>query len=162
MRKCAICNSAVTRDDAPILTMGAYGTPRCLCDECDKSLAVATEGREYGEVVAAIEKIGERLSASDVTDMQSIATVKELLDSARERAELIKSGEYDFAADADDNEDAYEIPDELLETEEDRELDRADEERNRKFDKIFNLIAGVVIGAAAAFLIYRVLDAYLF
>ena len=92
---------------------------------------------------------------------QSLATVKELLSAAMERAELIKSGEYDFASDEDEAE-LEEIPEELLETEEDRALDRADEERTKKFDRVFNWIAGFAIGAAAAFLIYRVLETYVF
>lgn len=161
MRKCAICNTPITREDAPILTMGAYGNPRCLCDECDAELAIATEGAEYDEIVASIDRIGKKVAETSATDKESFVTVKELLSAAGERAELIRRGEYDFSADGEE-EGLEEIPEELLECEEDRELDRIDEEKNKKFDKIFNWVAGITIGAAAAFLIYRLLDIYIF
>ena len=76
MRKCAICNAEITREDAPILTMGAYGTPKCLCDGCDADLTVATEGREYGEILSAIERIGKRVADSSVADRVSLTTVR--------------------------------------------------------------------------------------
>ena len=161
MRKCAICNTPLVREDAPILTMGAYGRPRCLCDECDGELSVATESREYDDIVRAVERIGKKVADSSVADRESLATVKELLESAMERAERIRVGEYDFSED-EAEEEGYEIPEELLESEEDRELDRRDEEKNKKFDKVFNWIAGFIIGAAVAFLIYRVLDTFIF
>ncbi len=162
MKKCAICNSPVTRDDAPILTMDVYGNPRCLCDACDRELTVATEGEEYSEIVEAIEKVGRRVAESSLADRKTLVTVKEILSTAGERAEKIRDGEYDFSADEAEDGGFDEIPEELLETEEDRELDRAEEVRNQKFDKIFNWVAGIAIGAAAAFVIYRFLDAYLF
>ena len=108
-----------------------------------------------------MDRIGKKVATASLGDRESLATVKEILESAIERAELIKSGEYDFSSDTE-SEDSYEIPEELLESEEDRELDRMDEEKNKKFDKIFNWVAGIAIGAAAAFLIYRVLDIYIF
>ena len=161
MRKCAICNKEVTRPDAPILTMGAYGAPRCLCDACDAELATATEGREYADILAAIEGIGKRVADSSHMDRESLATVKELLDAAGERAERIRRGEYDFAED-EAGEDAYEIPEDMLEVEEDRELDRQDEERLKKFDRIFNWVAGILIGASAAFFVYKLLETFVF
>ncbi len=161
MKKCAICNTPITREDAPILTMGAYGTPKCLCDECDAELAVATEDRDYKEAFAAIERIGRKVADSSVADRESLVTVKEILSSASERARRIRLGEYDFSEDGI-SDAIEEIPEELLESDEDRELDRADEEKNKRFDRIFNWVAGFVIGAAAAFLIYRVLDTYIF
>ena len=162
MRKCAICNAEIAREDAPILTMGAYGTPKCLCDECDGELTVATEGREYGEIVSAIERVGKRVADSSVADRVSLTTVKELLAAAAERAEHIKLGKYDFSTDEADSEGFEEIPEEMLETEEDRELDRQDEERLKKFDKIFNWVAGILIGASAAFFVYKLLETFVF
>jgi hypothetical protein len=36
-----------------------------------------------------------------------------------------------------------------------------DAQKLRKFDKVFNWIAGIVFGAAALILVWRILDAYL-
>lgn len=162
MKQCAICDRHIEAEDAPILTMGAYGNPKYLCDECARVLDIATLGKEYNEIAAAMERIGERMSDFD-PDGVTYKTVSDIMEHAAERAKAIKEGTYDFALDeAEDEESFDEIPEELLETEEDKELDKKDEEKQKQFDKFFNWVSlGAIIGALG-FVIYKILDAYVF
>ena len=49
----------------------------------------------------------------------------------------IEDGSYDFTLD-EQTEEEFELSEDMLETEEDRELDRIEEEREKRFDKILN------------------------
>ena len=92
-------------------------------------------------------------------------TVNSVMKAAAERANLIKEGKYDFSLDEepDEEEEGFdEIPEELLETEEDKELDRQDEEKLKKFDKVYNVIIAVALAATAGIIIWRILDTFLF
>ena len=53
-----------------------------------------------------------------------------------------------------------EIPEELRETEEDKETVRIEEERNKKIDKISNWVCLGIIAGALGFLIYRVITVF--
>lgn len=165
MKQCTICNKVIMTEEPQILAMGAYGTPKYLCDECSGDLEEATLGREPEKIAAAMERIGTRLANTN-PNKSTFLTVNEVMEKAAARAKLIKEGKYDFSldeeADEDDEEGFDEVPEELMETEEDRELDRADEEKLRKFDKFYNwVLVGVLIGFAG-FLIWRILDAFVF
>ena len=105
-----------------------------------------------------------KMVAGIVTDILGLeddptfdGTRKGILDpkslSFEERAKLIKEGSYDFALDDQESEEDVleEIPEELRETEEDRELDRKEAEALKKFDKVTNwLWLGILVGVIGA------------
>ena len=162
MDKCSICNAKIDTEDAAILTMGAYGNPRYLCDECAKDLDTATLSRDTDEIAEAMECIGSKMADSD-PDKQTYNTVTALMANALDRAKKIKDGEYDFSLDEvrESEDEMDEIPEELAESEEDKEKDLADEEKQKQFDKIYNyVLIGVGIGMAA-FIIWKIIDAFL-
>lgn len=156
-----MCGKAIEREDAPVLAMGAAGNPRLLCDECAALLDTATLGENIEDIKAAMERIGN-LMADGNPDGVTYSIVSELMVSASDRAKAIKDGTYDFSLDGEEKTDGgfEEIPEELLETEEDREKDRLEEEKSKKFDKFYN---GVLIGACIAlgvFVGWKVLEAF--
>ena len=160
-KKCVLCERVITDESPAILTVGAYGNPKCVCGECQSLLDTATLGREYEEIAEAMDALGKKMAES-TPDKQSFDVVSGLLAEAAERAKKIKAGEYDFSLDEADAEDELdELPEELQETEEDREKDRRDEEREKKFDKIFNYITIGVFGAAAILIIVKLITTFL-
>jgi hypothetical protein len=162
MSKCAICFNEVDSENAAILTMSGYGTPRYLCPDCEADIELATTSTDYKEATGAMERLSTKATRSN-PDKQTFAALTEILASAAERARAIADGTYDFSEDtAEQTEELEEIPEQLLETEADAEADRRDEARLKKFDKIFNYVAGVILAGFAAVLIWRILDAYLF
>ncbi|MBQ7386941.1 MAG: hypothetical protein IJW03_02115 [Clostridia bacterium] len=162
MKQCAICDRLIEREDAPILTMGAYGNPKLLCDECAHDIDVATLDRDYDNIAAAMDRIGKKMSNYD-PDGATYKIVSSIMENVAERAKQIKDGTYDFALDeVTDDEGFEEIPEELQEPEEDKALDERDERRQQKFDSVFNWISFGLIVAAVIFVLYRVLDTYVF
>ena len=164
MSKCSICNKLIEREDAPILVMGAYGNPKYLCDECAAELDEATLGREVDKIAATMENIGKKMSDSN-PDKLTYTTVSGIMESAAERASRIKAGTYDFAEDTetDVSDDTFEeIPEELMETEEDRALDKKDEEQTARFNKFMDYVnIGVIIGAVGS-VIFFILKRFVF
>jgi len=161
MSKCCICCKEIEREDPAVLAMGGAGIPRHLCDDCEALLDTATLSRDYDEAGAAIGKLSKMMAEND-PDPVTYSMVNGLLLNASDRAVAIKEGKYDFALDEQVPEDDgfEEIPDELLETEEDREKDRIEEEKQKQFDKFFNY---VVIGACiafAGFFIWKIIDTF--
>ena len=160
-KKCVLCERVITDESPAILTVGAYGNPKCVCGECQSLLDTATLGREYERIAEAMDALGKKMAES-TPDKQSFDVVSGLLAEAAERAKKIKAGEYDFSLDEADAEDELDaLPEELQETEEDREKDRRDEEREKKFDKIFNYITIGVFGAAAILIIVKLITTFL-
>lgn len=156
---CAICKAAVDSDTAPVLTVGGFGNVRYLCEECDAELADVTEARDTERIVSAMERIGKKMAASD-KDATTLATVEEIMKSAAERAEKIKNGTYDFAEDGGtDNEE--EIPEELLESEEDKARDAETAKKNAKLDRITNIVCLAVFIAVFAFCAYKIIKTFL-
>ena len=154
---CSVCFTAVDGDEAAILAISGAGVPRCLCAECAQEIETASDGREYNESTDAIGRLGKKLNDTNTDDPVVVDTMSEILKSAAERASLIKSGEYDFSKDENDSSDAdllEEIPEEMLETEEDRELDAADAERATRFDKFFNWVWAAMLIGSVAFLVW--------
>lgn len=156
-RNCSICLKRVEGDDAPVLAMGAYGNPKVLCDECAELIDKMTLSRDYDEITAAINGVAERMSAANIDDRVTVATMTEMFESSAKRAQAIKEGTYDFALDEVESDEGFdEIPEELQETEEDRLLDEKEAEANAKLDKFLNWAwVGVAI-AVVGFIIYRI------
>ena len=157
--KCSICNVKIDSEEPAILTMGGFGYPRYLCDECAADLDEASLGRDESCIAAAMDRIGKKMLVSD-PDRQTYTTVTGLMALAHDRALKIRDGSYDFSLDeADDGFD--EIPDELAETEEDKEKDRIDEENAKKFDKIFNYVLIGVCVVFVGFIIWKITSTFL-
>ena len=162
MEKCTICDVELISEEPKILTMGAYGTPKYLCLCCSDDIDEATRGKDIDSIAAAMDRLGKRMAETN-PDKLTFDTVNTIMESAAERAKRIKEGTYDFSLDdeeSDDDDGFDEIPEELLETEEDRELDRADEEVLRKFDKFYNILVGVLSAAFVGFVVWRIVDTF--
>jgi len=161
-KQCSICKRAVDSEAAAILTLGGFGNPRYMCSECDSDFEDATRAREIDKITEAMDRIGKKMSESNVDDKLVLKTVKEIMEEAAERGAKIKSGEYDFSL--EDNGEAlteeYEVPEELRETEEDKEIERKEAEKNAKFDKISNWICLAVLALALGYVIYRFVSTY--
>lgn len=160
MKKCCICSKTIEREDAPVLTMGAFGNPRYLCDECAADLDKAMFSHEPEEIEGAIEKLGKNMSDMSEADSQSFNALYSLLSISGSRLKEIKEGTYDFSIDEKiqnaQNDDSFvEIPEELQETEEDKALDERDAEKQKKFDQFTNWVAIGAIIATIGFIIYK-------
>ena len=158
---CSICNVRLDTENAAILTMSGFGSPRYICEGCDGELSLATRARDISEIGAAMDRISKKMTENNVDDSLVLKTVEEIMSEASVRAEKIKGGNYDFsdeeAAELEDG--TEEIPEELRESEEDRELDRIEAEKNKKLDKITNIICIVAIVAAVGFFAYKLISA---
>ena len=161
MKQCVICDKIVEREDAPILAMGAYGNPKLLCDECADDIETVTTDRDYEKIADAMARLGDKMANFD-PDSMTYRIVSVIMAKAAARAKAIKAGTYDFALDEVEEEGFDEIPEELLETEEDRALDEQDEEAQRKFDSVFNWVSFGLVTAAVLFVLYRLLVTYVF
>ena len=161
MKKCCICDREIEREDAPVLVMSISGQPKLLCDDCTQSLDEITLGKDYDSIVAEIDKIGKKMSDLD-PDGTTFATMNNIIASAAVRAKLIKEGKYDFSQDEASGEDGFdEIPEELQETEEDRQKDKADEEKMKKFDKIFNIVAATLVIVTLGVIAWRIVESFI-
>lgn len=157
MNKCCLCAKEVEREDAPVLGMGRAGNPRVLCDDCEAHLDNAMRGKDYESIKNSVNILSDRLTKSD-PDRYTFDLASALLLDASKRAKAIKDGTFDFSAEeAEDSEGYDEIPEELLESEEDKELDRIEEEKSKKFDKVYNIILIVLLALAAGYLVYTVI-----
>ena len=83
--------------------------------------------------------------------------MRELYAEAKERAEKIKSGEYDFSLDGEDEGESEDsdIPTELLESEEDRLLDEKEAEEAKRADKLVTAVSSVIFAAALIFFLLK-------
>lgn len=160
MAHCAICNDTVETENAPILAMGGFGNPRYLCPCCSRDFDTATEGENFEIILESVERISKNMAATK-PDKVTVETACEILELAGKRAAAIKDGSYDFSLDKNDEEET-ELSEEYVPDPEDEELDRQDEEKNAKFDKIFNVVAVVVFSVLGAYFVYKLLDMFLF
>lgn len=156
MNICSICGKEIEREDAPVLTISGYGNPRYLCDECADEMDVAMSSRDPEEIEAVIKVLGDKMKAAK--DDYAVAEMYNFISVACDRLVKIKEGTYDFAIDEKMKEMADEgsfdeIPEELQETEEDRELDKRDAEKQKKFDDIMNWVSLIAIGGTLIYLI---------
>ena len=161
--KCTVCNKEFTSEEPKILAMGAYGNPKYMCNECGTDFDIATLDTDVVKIAEAMDRIGKKMASSN-PDKFTFDTVNGVMASAGERARLIKEGNYDFSLDETDDEGDSEgfdeIPEELRETEEDRALDEADEEKMKTFNKVYDWILTGAIIAFAGYLVWRILDAF--
>ena len=165
-KRCAICHAKIESEDAPIIAMGGYGVPRYLCDECATDIECATEGTEYEKIDAAMDRVSEKLVKADADDALLLTTLTKLLGEAAERAEKIKDGTYNKDLEdgevtkelVDEDEEALtpleEIPEELLEAEEDRLKDEEEAEFEKKVNKVLDWVWLVVLIGAVGFMIW--------
>lgn len=159
--KCAICNTLIENDNPNVLTVGAYGSPRCLCDCCAGDFDTVTGGADYEEISLAVDRISKKMMGNN-PDAITVNTVSDILAEAGKRATAIKDGTYDFSLDKAESDEPEILPEELLEDPEDAILDEKEAEKNKKFDKIFNIVAIVIFSILGAFFIYKMLDMFLF
>ncbi len=165
MKKCCICSNIIEREDAPILAMGAVGNPKLLCDKCAELLDTATLGREYEKIEAAMDEIGRKMGDGN-PDRTTFNIVSGLMAEAAGRAKAIKTGKYDFSvedqqieSDEVDDEGFDEIPEELRETEEDIAKDKEDEEKMKKFDKVYNVLLIIAGAMTVGVVIWKIVEA---
>ena len=157
MARCCICNGHLENEDGPILTMGGGGYPRLLCDRCENLLSTITEETNFEEIENAMDKLG-RLMADNDPDKVTFTTVNEIMQSASERVRAIKDGSYVPTSEEEsegEGEGFDEIPEELLESEEDKELDRIEEEKAKKFDNVYTVLLIIGCSLLALLLLYR-------
>ncbi len=154
-RFCSVCGKEVNPETANIVTMSVYGTPRYICEDCEADFAVISSGTEIEEIDDAIERISEKLTKYNNDDKLLLDAITNIIKNASERVEKILSGTYEESSDSDDFD---EIPEEYLETEEDRELDRQEKEKNEKIDKVTNwFLIGFIAAFAVGMILYYIL-----
>ena len=153
---CALCGRIPESEEPTVLAMGRYGNPRHLCEECEAQMDIANFGRDYDELVDAIDTLGKKATGFAANDEITMDFMSIFLMRAAKRAADIKDGNYDFDAEdaSADDEGFDEIPEELRETEEDAELDRRDAEKAARFDKVLNILW---IGVFAAIFVFALL-----
>ena len=155
--KCTMCRSTFDSKDASILTMSGFGNARYICPECARLLDTATLDRDYENIKSAMDTLSERMEI-DVTDTSAVDAITEILGDAAERAEMIKNSTYDFSLDGEGGGESFdEIPEELLESEEDKALDEKEAKRNKILDKITSWVCGAVLAGSLLYVIIRML-----
>lgn len=157
MKTCSICGKIIENENAPILTISAYGNPRYICDDCAAKMDIAMESKEVAEIEGAIEFLGDKMK--ELKDGNSVAEICRFLVIAGERLKQIKEGIYDFSNDEKikeikDQDSLEDIPEDLQELEEDRALDEKEAEKQKKFDNAMNWISlGAIVVTIAVLLI---------
>ena len=156
---CSVCFGVIENpEEAAILSMGHFGNPRILCPECEGLISTALRSRDEAEIEDAIERLGKTVSDCSSDDEAVLLAVEGIFKTATERKEKIKAGTYDFSLDDAEEESAFEeIPEELLETEEDKAATEREEKINKKFGKVMDIITAVVFTAAVALFLYFIL-----
>ncbi len=160
MKTCSVCHSKTDAENLAVLTMTALAAPRYLCPECEDDFDKATLSKSPEEISVAIDRIGKKMVAANNDDELILKTVTEILEEASERAELIKNGEYDFSNDEASDGDG-EIPPELVESEEDKELDRKEEESRKKVNKVIDIVTAVLFFGVLGFIIYKIITMFI-
>ncbi len=155
MHSCSLCGRGIVSSEPAILTVGAYGIPKYICDDCAGAIDDMTTSRELDKIAAAFDKIGSAISKNTASDGTVNRVITDIMNGAKSRAERIKDGTYDFAEDETDDDVPDEIPEELLETEEDiAELERQNK-RDQKIDLITNIVLVVAIVGLAAYALIK-------
>lgn len=162
MRYCSVCRKAITKKEPAVLVMSAFANPKYICEECEDSFDRATLSRDPEEINAAIEEIGKRLVEANNDDSLILDSVSEILNEAKERGALIAGGDYDFSNDETENTDTSydDVPEELMESEEDKALDEEEKTRNKKLDKITNIICASALILALGYVVYKLITTF--
>ena len=155
-KRCSICLNPGLSEDAPVLTISGYGVPRCLCDDCAEKVDTVTKGRDTAAIYECISSLADTVAEKSAEDKIVFDTVSDLLDYAGDRAKKIEDGTWDFSLD-EVSETVEELPEELLESEEDRLLDEQEAEMNKKLDKVLNWVYPIVFGIAVVLVVYFML-----
>ncbi len=152
MSLCSLCQKQIEGENLAVISMGAYANPRYICDDCSKLIETAQSAREYDEIAQALDTLSSYMTEHGCDDPYVIEAMDNIMSESSLRASAIKEGIYDFSLDEEEGEE-YEVPEDLQETEEDRELDRRDREAEEKMDKFMNW---AWVGVAIGFVIYLV------
>ncbi len=161
MKLCSVCHKEITEKEPAVLAMSAFANPRYICGECEELFDKATQSHNPEEISTAIEGIGKRLVDANNDDKLILDSVSEILDEAKERGALIASGDYDFSNDESEEADsADDVPEELLESEEDKALDEREKERNKTLDRITNIVCASALALALGFVVYKLITTF--
>ena len=155
-RHCVICKRPIEKEDPAILMMGGYGVPKCICEECENTVDLLNESVDAAEIREGCRKLGEALTRGDTGDESVIVTVNEIIAEAGEKAERIENGTYD-PEEAKDEEEEFDITEDLQETEEDRKLDEEEARANKIYNTVSSWVAGIIIVIALGFFIYKLI-----
>ena len=159
---CSCCNAPVDSENAAILTLGGFGNAKYLCNVCDGYMNSATRGREVAEINGAIDSLTSRMRGAGIDDTFVLKTVESVMKEARARRDSIERGDYDFSSEEESDEAEEQIPEELLETEEDRLADERELQEAKKWDKVITVVSAVLFSAVVIYFIYRFIDGYFF
>lgn len=152
---CSLCLSPIVAEDAPILTISGAGVARCLCAECAEDIETASGAKEYDRIAEAMDRLAASISKNNIDDSVTLATMDDILKHAAARATLIKAGKYDFSKDDEpEGEVLEELPEDMLESDEDKALDERDVERANKLDRVLNWVWAAVLACTVGFLIW--------
>ncbi len=155
MHNCSLCASEINTEQPPILTVGAYGTPKYICEACASAIDDMTTSRELDKISAAFDRISDAVVQNTESDGTVNRVITEIMEKSRIRAERIKDGSYDFSEDEECEEIPEDIPEELAEAPEDIEQDEREQKRNKKIDKIVNIIFTAALVAIAIYAIIK-------
>ena len=152
-KSCSICYSDAP-ENAAILALGRLGNPRYLCPECDSLLEEVTEGGSYDSIKAAFDKLSDKIAGADSEDEVVKEALENIFSEARDRAEEIRLGTYDFSLDEKNcEEEGAETDSEGLEfgledePEELSEEELAERERKERIAKRIDTVTTWVCGA---------------
>lgn len=155
-KHCCICKKTIENEsESPVLVMGAFGNPKCLCPICDLDFCTATTSHDPDEAIDAAKRLGDSLTAGNTGDPQIIELVNETIINAGTRAEKIREGTYDFSLDEEDATEEFDITEDMKETEEDRLKTEEEERTNKLVDTITSWAFGVVLVAALVYFIIK-------
>ena len=155
-KHCVICKRPIEKEDPAILMMGGYGVPKCICEECENTVDLLNESVDAAEIREGCRKLGEALTRGDTGDESVIVTVNEIIAEAGEKAERIENGTYD-PEEAKDEEEEFDITEDLQETVEDRKLDEEEARANKVYNTVSSWVAGIIIVIALGFFIYKLI-----
>ena len=155
-KHCVICKRPIEKEDPAILMMGGYGVPKCICEECENTVDLLNESVDAAEIREGCRKLGEALTRGDTGDESVIVTVNEIIAEAGEKAERIENGTYN-PEEAKDEEEEFDITEDLQETEEDRKLDEEEARANKVYNTVSSWVAGIIIVIALGFFIYKLI-----
>lgn len=154
-KNCVICKRVIETEDPAILTMGAYGSPKYICSECEGNIDTITESNDTESVRNACRELGDALTRGDTGDGTVIEAVNTLIAEASERCAKMDEGTYEEPEETPEEE--FELTEDLLESEEDRLLDEEEAKQEKLMNTITSWVSGIIIVAAMAFFIYRML-----
>ena len=152
-KNCSICLESINSEEADILVMGPYGSPRCLCEDCSSLMNTAATDTDYERIVSSINSLADKMNKRNIDDRLTVSTMTNLLSSYARRAKAIKNGEELPEESLEEGFD--EIPEDLRESEEDKALDEEEAKKNGKLNRIVDWICIAALVGAIAFFIIR-------